>query len=121
MSKIAEFRALEAQLAAHLKQLDALKNDGVLKREIEFEEKLRNLMGEYGVSLRDIISLLNPQAHRRSATAAPATFGTRRPRQIKVYKNPETGEMVETKGGNHKVLKAWKKQYGVEKVEGWIQ
>ena len=120
MSKIAEFRALEAQLAAHLKQLDDLKNDGVLKREIEFEEKLHNLMGEYGVSLRDIISLLDPQAHRRSATAAPA-FGSRRQRQIKVYKNPETGEVVETKGGNHKVLKVWKKQYGAATVEGWLQ
>jgi|TARA_R100000935_G_C2749758_1_gene129261 hypothetical protein len=27
MSKLAEFKALEAQLAAQLKQLDALKND----------------------------------------------------------------------------------------------
>ncbi len=33
MSKLAEFKALEAQLAAQLKQLDALKNDGQLKRE----------------------------------------------------------------------------------------
>ncbi|MCQ4239991.1 transcriptional regulator, partial [Pseudomonas stutzeri] len=37
MSKLAEFKALEAQLAAQLKQLDALKNDDKLKREIEFE------------------------------------------------------------------------------------
>ena len=33
MSKLAEFKALEAQLAAQLKQLDALKNDDKLKRE----------------------------------------------------------------------------------------
>jgi hypothetical protein len=38
-----------------------------------------------------------------------------------VYKNPETGETVESKGGNHKVLKAWKEQYGAEQVEGWLQ
>ncbi|MCQ4323252.1 histone-like nucleoid-structuring protein, MvaT/MvaU family [Stutzerimonas stutzeri] len=119
MSKLAEFKALEAQLAAQLKQLDALKNDGELKREIEFEEKLRNLMSDYGVSLRDIISLLDPQAGLH--IAAPTARGPRRQRQVKVYKNPETGEVVETKGGNHKILKAWKEKHGGEKVESWLQ
>lgn len=120
MSKLAEFKALEAQLAAQLKQLDALKNDGELKREIEFEEKLRKLMDEYGMSLRGIISLIDPQA-QRSVVAPVTRGGHRRPRQVKVYKNPETGEVVETKGGNHKVLKAWKEQYGAEQVESWLQ
>lgn len=120
MSKLAEFKALEAQLAAQLKQLDALKNDGELKREIEFEEKLRALMEDYGVNLRGIIAVLDPQANRTS-TPAPAVRGQRRQRQVKVYKNPETGEVVETKGGNHKVLKTWKEQYGAHTVEGWLQ
>lgn len=120
MSKLAEFKALEAQLAAQLKQLDELKNDGELKREIEFEEKLRVLMAEYGVSLKGIIALLDPQARSSVSTSAPGR-GQRRQRQIKVYKNPVTGEVVETKGGNHKVLKAWKEQYGAQKVEGWLQ
>jgi len=119
MSKLAEFKALEAQLAAQLKQLDALKNDGELKREIEFEEKLRDLMLDYGLSLRDIISLLDPPANRTSS--APASSGPRRQRQVKVYKNPETGEVVETKGGNHKILNDWKAKYGAENVEGWLQ
>ena len=121
MSKLAEFKALEAQLAAQLKQLDELKNNGKLKREIKFEEKLRKLMAEYGVNLKGIIALLDPQA--RASVAAPVSVarGQRRQRQVKVYKNPETGEVVETKGGNHKVLKAWKEQYGAEKVEGWLQ
>lgn len=38
---------------------------------------------------------------------------------MKVYKNPLTGEIVETKGGNHKLLKAWKAQFGAE-VESWL-
>jgi hypothetical protein len=121
MSKLAEFKALEAQLAAQLKQLDELKNDGELKREIEFEEKLRKLMAEYDVSLKGIIALLDPQARVGMAAPASAASGRRRQRQVKVYKNPVTGEVVETKGGNHKVLKAWKEQYGAEKVEGWLQ
>ena len=123
MSKLAEFKALEAQLAAQLKQLDALKNDDKLKREIEFEEKLRKLMGQYDVGLREIISILDPQPSRTSTStsATPTSQAPRRQRQVKVYKNPETGEVVETRGGNHKILKAWKEKHGAEKVEGWLQ
>lgn len=46
MSRLAEFRALEQQLAAQLAELESLKNDDGLKREIEFEQKLRTLLGE---------------------------------------------------------------------------
>ncbi|BCG21954.1 MULTISPECIES: histone-like nucleoid-structuring protein, MvaT/MvaU family [Pseudomonadaceae] len=121
MSKLAEFKALEAQLAAQLKQLNELKNDDGLKREIEFEEKLRELMAEYGFGLKGIIALLDPQACSLGATPVPTTRGNRRQRQLKVYKNEETGEIVETKGGNNKVLKAWKDKYGAAKVQGWLQ
>ncbi len=117
MSKIAEYKALEAQLAEHLKQLDALKNDKAMQREIEFENKLRTLMGEYGVSLRGLISILDPQA----SAAAARPISNKAPRKLKVYKNPNTGEVVETKGGNHKVLKAWKTKFGADVVEGWLQ
>lgn len=37
MSRLAEFRKLEQQLAAQLAELETLKNDDGLKREIEFE------------------------------------------------------------------------------------
>jgi NAD(P)-dependent dehydrogenase (short-subunit alcohol dehydrogenase family) len=30
---------------------------------------------------------------------------------FKVYKNPRTGEVVETKGGNHNQLKEWKAEH----------
>jgi hypothetical protein len=40
--------------------------------------------------------------------------------QVKVYKNPHTGEVVETKGGNHKTLKEWKAQHGTAIVESWL-
>ena len=121
MSKLAEYKALEAQLAAQLKQLDELKKDGELKREIEFEKKLRDLMAEYSFSLKGVIALLDPQARTNVATSAFASGGQRRSRQVKVYKNPETGEVLKTKGSNNKVLKAWKQQYGAEMVEGWLQ
>lgn len=119
MSKIAEFKALEAQIAEHKKRLEALQDDAGLKKEIEFESKLRKLMGEYSYSLRDVIALLDPEAGKtqKSAAAKPA----RRERALKRYKNPKTGEVLETKGGNNKQLRAWKEEHGAETVESWVQ
>lgn len=118
MSIIAEYKALEAQIAEQTARLEALKNDEKLKKEIEFENKLRSLLAEYNFSLRNVIALLDPNAGK---TAAAPTKGARRERAIKRYRNPNTGEVIETKGGNHKVLKAWKSEYGAEKVESWLQ
>ncbi|PHN17276.1 histone-like nucleoid-structuring protein, MvaT/MvaU family [Pseudomonas sp. ICMP 561] len=122
MSRLAEYRKLEQQLAAQLAELDAMKNDTGLQAEMEFESKLRGLLAEYGYSLRDIVNLLDPAAAKRGKSALlPATEkGTRRARSLKVYKNPHSGEIVETKGGNHKLLKAWKNEHGSDVVESWL-
>jgi hypothetical protein len=120
MSRLAEFRALEQQLAAQLAELETLKNDDGLKREIEFEKKLRDLLGEYGYSLRNIVAILDPQSSSRRAPPATETKGVRKARAVKVYKNPHSGEVVETKGGNHKVLKEWKAEHGSDTVESWL-
>ncbi|WP_223461996.1 histone-like nucleoid-structuring protein, MvaT/MvaU family [Pseudomonas sp. GL-RE-19] len=119
MSKLAEFRQLEKHLAEQLQALEALKGDVGLKKEIEFETKLRALLAEYGYSLLNVMNLLDPQASRR-APAVYSKVGTRKPRQMKVYKNPHTGEVVETKGGNHKTLKEWKAVHGSATVESWM-
>ncbi|OLU17771.1 transcriptional regulator [Pseudomonas sp. PA1(2017)] len=119
MSKIAEFKALEAQLQEVQQRLAGLQNDEGLKREIEFESKLRKLLAEYNYSLPGVIALLDPAAAKgRQIVAAKAG---RRERTLKRYKNPNTGEVVETKGGNHKVLKAWKEEHGSDVVESWLQ
>ncbi|MHC8381306.1 histone-like nucleoid-structuring protein, MvaT/MvaU family [Pseudomonas sp. LB3P14] len=119
MSRLAEFRKLEQQLASQLAELEAMKGDAGLKKEIEFEAKLRALLAEYGYSLLNVINLLDPKAGRRAPAAQPQS-STRKPRQVKVYKNPESGEVVETKGGNHKTLKEWKAKYGSDTVESWL-
>lgn len=119
MSRLAEFRAAERALADQLAHLESLKNDAGLKKEIEFEEKLNLLLAEYGKSIKDVVSILDPESVRgaQSRAAKPG----RRARAIKVYRNPHTNEVVETKGGNHKVLKGWKSEYGNDTVESWLQ
>lgn len=121
MSRLAEFRKLEQQLAAQLAELETLKNDDGLKKEIEFETKLRDLLGEYSFGLRDVVNILDPQAGKgRKGAPVVVEKPTRRARSVKVYKNPHNGEVVETKGGNHKTLKAWKAEFGSDEVESWV-
>ncbi|QRY76890.1 DNA binding protein [Pseudomonas sp. PDNC002] len=116
MSKLAEFREAERQLKEQLALLEKLKSDGGLKKELEFKDQLQALMDQYGMNLRNVIDILDPQP-----STEPAPPQQRRTRQLKVYKNPQTGEVIETKGGNHKTLKAWKQQYGGDTVESWLQ
>jgi hypothetical protein len=123
MSKLAEFRQLEKHLAEQLQALEALKGDAGLKKEIEFETKLRDLLAKYGYSLKDVISLLDPKGGRRNAGAATELpkGGARRAREVKIYEHPKTGERVETKGGNNKILKQWKAEHGAATVESWLK
>lgn len=120
MSRLAEFRKLEQQLAQQLAELESLKNDSGLQKEMEFETKLRALLAEHSFSLKDVINILDPQAGRRDQvqTSAPA-MAERKARAVKVYMNPHTGKVVETKGGNHKLLKQWKAEHGSDAVESW--
>ena len=119
MSRLAEFRELERNLAAQLAELENLKNDAGLKEEIEFEKKLRSLLETYGFSLRDVINILDPKSARR-ASGAPAPKRQRKVREVKIYKNPHNGEVIETKGGNHRLLKQWKQEHGSDTVESWL-
>ncbi|MFJ4156225.1 histone-like nucleoid-structuring protein, MvaT/MvaU family [Pseudomonas sp. NPDC089752] len=120
MSRLAEFRELEQKLAAQLAELESMKNSSELQSEIEFERKLRDLLASYGFSLRNVIDILDPQAVRRQVAPVAQAKSPRRPRQLKVYKNPHNDELIETKGGNHRLLKEWKSQYGADEVESWL-
>ena len=123
MSLIQEYRQTEAAIEELKQRLEQLNGDDRLQKELEFEERLRALLGEHNKSLRDVIAILDPERATnsgRKSSPAPAAQ-QRRPRAVKRYKHPETGEVIETKGGNHKVLKAWKSEHGADTVEGWLQ
>jgi hypothetical protein len=119
MSLVNEYRATEEAIKELQERLKSLSQDDKLKKELEFEGKLRKLMGEYQKSLRDIISLLDPEARTKAPRAGKAAAPNKRARKVKQYKNPNTGEVIETKGGNHKTLKEWKAKWGADTVESW--
>ncbi len=87
---------------------------------MEFEEQLRALLAKHGKSLRDCQLILDPHAKEKRPTwRRSENSGTKRARKVKQYKNPHNGEVIETKGGNHKTLKEWKAKWGGDVVESW--
>jgi hypothetical protein len=111
-----QYAQQELQMQQIAEQLEKMKSDPRLQAEIEFKEKLEALMQEYGKSAVDVLDLLDPL--RARPASQPTT--QRRKRKLKIYKNPTTGEVVETRGGNQKTLKAWKEEHGDETVESWL-
>lgn len=120
MSKLAEFRRAERELQKQMAILEQLQADASLQREMEFEDKLKALMADYGMDLTKVVAILNPQPIELEQVA-PADVKPRRLRQVKVYVQPVTGKRIETKSGNHAQLKAWKAEFGADVVEGWRQ
>lgn len=54
-----------------------------------------------------------------SPLVAPAL--SRGSRKLLTYKNPHTGEVVQTRGKNHRTLNAWRAQFGKDEVENWLE
>lgn len=120
-SLLNEYMQMEQQLKQLQQNLDKLQNDDRLKAELEFKEKLEALMREFDKSAAEVITLLDPKPGSGAAsTKAAASSSGRRKRKLKIYKNPNTGEVVETRGGNQKTLKAWKDEHGNDTVESWL-
>ena len=122
MAKINDYyqkKQLMEKLAAELEQLE---KDQALKRELEFEKKVRGLMKEYDKSPKDVLQILSAiDPSITAAKAETASAGSRPKRPLKIYKNPHTGEVVKTRGGNHKTLNEWRDKYGKEAVQSWQQ
>ncbi|MCB8889980.1 histone-like nucleoid-structuring protein, MvaT/MvaU family [Vreelandella malpeensis] len=121
MSLLNEYIQKEQQLKQLQEDLQRLEGDQRLKSELEFKSKLEALMNEFGKRPADVVALLEPSSEQRSAAPKAAASSSRRKRRLKVYKNPHNGEVIETRGGNHKGLRSWKDEYGEETVESWLQ
>lgn len=118
MSMLQKYREIEDTIRDLTAKLDSLSKDDKLKKEIEFEKKLTTLMEQYEKTTRDVVAILDPES-KLTAPARATTAPAKRARRVKQYKNPHNGDVIQTKGGNHKVLKEWKAQYGADTVEGW--
>ena len=112
--------AIEKQMAQLEKELKSIENSAAFKKENAVKRALANLMKKHSCSQSDLIALLQSDESEPSKRRKKPAAKKRKPRKLKVFKNPETGETVETRGGNHKVLKAWKAQYKLSNIDDWL-
>lgn len=120
MSSVLKDYIQKEQMMKQLQEeLQALESNSELKKELEFKEKLQALMTEHGKLAREVCEMLDPRYTSQTPSKKNNTDG-RKKRSLKVYKNPHTGEVVETRGGNHKVIQGWKAEFGNEEIGSWI-
>lgn len=121
MAKINDYyqkKQLMEKLSAELAKLE---QDQALKHELEFENKVRDLMKKYDKSPKDVLQILGAIDPSVAGAKVDTAGGSRPKRPMKTYKNPHTGEVVKTRGGNHKTLNEWREKYGKEAVQSWQQ
>jgi len=114
MSLLREYQRLQKRSDSLREQLRLLENREEFKRESVFFNNLKSLMTDYKKSALDVIAIIDTD---KSTNTPPAR---RKIRMIKVYRNPHNSEIVETRGGNHKTLRAWKDQHSAEDVDSWL-
>ncbi|NHA15469.1 DNA binding protein [Thioalkalivibrio sp. XN279] len=128
--KLKELRAKEAKLAKLTEELKALESDKELKTDLKLRDEIEALLKKHNRSPAILAELFDLKGGRgpgkgagggRGRAAGAGPVRKRRRRKLKVYTNPVTGEVVKTRGANHKVLKTWKAEHGAETVESWAK
>ncbi|WP_150573770.1 histone-like nucleoid-structuring protein, MvaT/MvaU family [Pseudomonas fluorescens] len=121
MSKtVIQHRAIQAQIQSLQTELAAIEQTKAYRDDSAFVDALDNLLLSYGKTLRDAVLALDPEAlgeipSRPVRGPSPGT-----PRDKRKYKNPHTGQTVETASGNHGLLKEWRRKYPDENIRDWI-
>ncbi|TDT43207.1 H-NS histone family protein [Halospina denitrificans] len=123
MGKISTYYK-KKQMAEQLQQeIQKMEEDKELREELDFKEDLNQLMQKYDKSAKDMLEVLATMdsgvRNRIEQGGSGGNSDGRKKRPLKTYRNPHTGEVVQTRGGNHKTLNAWRKQHGKEEVARW--
>ncbi|WP_144822352.1 histone-like nucleoid-structuring protein, MvaT/MvaU family [Marinobacter piscensis] len=119
MAKLKDYYQKKQLMEQLADEISKLEEDEALKNELAFEDSLRTLMAEYNKTPKHVLQILKAIDPSLAPAKAEGGTGTRAKRPLKTYKNPHTGEVVKTRGGNHKVLNAWREKYGKEAVQSW--
>ena len=123
MGKISSYYEKQKAVQQLQEELQKMEADKELKKELDFKEELGKLMDKYGKSGKDmleVLAALDPAVKNKIDQGGGSSSNDgRKKRPLKTYRNPHTGEVVQTRGGNHKTLNAWRQQYGKEEVARW--
>ena len=123
MGKISTYYEKQKAVQQLQEELQKMESDKELKKELDFKEELGKLMDKYGKSGKDmleVLAALDPAVKNKIDQGGGASGSDgRKKRPLKTYRNPHTGEVVQTRGGNHKTLNAWRQKHGKEEVARW--
>lgn len=118
MDKVAQLLKKQEEYEKVKQELDQMKKSKVVQKELAFLQDLENLLKKHGKTMND---LPRPTKGRVVKGTKAAPTQTRKKRKLKTYLNPHTGEKIQTRGGNHTILKAWKAEHGSDEVESWVR
>lgn len=126
MDKLIELLEVNDRLANECSNAMPLINDPEVIKAFDFLTRLDSLADKYQFAPKDIVLLLDPslgagELPDGSAAQLKPAPKKRMSRPLKNYVNPHTGEVVQTRGANHKVLKQWKALHGAAVVEKWLR
>jgi hypothetical protein len=119
MQSITKKAKMEAALARLKKEIAQLEKSESYKNEQSLIRGLEKLLNKFGKTKAELIAYLSDGKTTKITAKKAESTNTRKRRKLKIYKNPLTNETIETRGGNHKVLKAWKAQYPTQNIEEW--
>lgn len=112
---------LEQQINRLEIELKNIEKSAEFKKEIVVMRALSNLMKKHQYSKKDLIDLLRDgRKTPEKKIAKTIASRVRKQRKLKTYRNPNTGEEVSTRGGNHKTLKFWKSKYDLQFIDDWL-
>jgi len=120
MSKLNDFYQKKKLMAQLQEELQALEESEVVKKEQALVDDLKGVLEKHDRSPREVLDALkviDPSISKYLGESGKGAPRAKRP--MLVYKNPNTGEVVKTRGGNHKTLKEWRDKYGPETVQSW--
>ena len=120
MQSITKKVQMEAALAKLKKEIENLEKSESYKNEQSLIRGVEKLLHKFGKTKAELIDYLSDGKTTKVTTKKPESTNTRKRRKLKIYLNPLTNETIETRGGNHKILKAWKNQYPTQNIEEWI-
>jgi hypothetical protein len=119
-NSVGELRNLKEQRDALNRQIAKIEAATKVIRVVA--DKTIEMANENKVSVIDLCLMIAPELELRKkgkASDNAPVVAPKRARKTKIYKNPHNGETIQTKGGNHRLLKEWKAEWGAAEVESW--
>lgn len=124
---------LKSEVVAKLAEISKIQDGSELLRERSFIAEFKELKRKYQFSTQEAFALLDPSllfdreftvedffaVFQKSLSGSSPCVDRRHPKSLKKYRNPFTGEVIETKGFNNKKIREWKAAHGREEVESW--